>query len=121
MTTHASARRRDDRGFSLVEILIVIVVLGVLATVSVFAVRGITDRGEQASCDEDRRIMLTAVESYFAQEGGAAIATSNPAVPGVTGLTPEDTLVAAGFLATISELHDVDGSGSVTAAASAGC
>jgi prepilin-type N-terminal cleavage/methylation domain-containing protein len=35
-----------DRGFTLVEILIVIVVLGVVATITLVSVRGITDRGE---------------------------------------------------------------------------
>ena len=37
--------RHHDGGFTLVELLVVIVVLGVLAAVTVFAVRGITDRG----------------------------------------------------------------------------
>ncbi|MCU1388757.1 MAG: hypothetical protein JWL72_2095, partial [Ilumatobacteraceae bacterium] len=34
---------KKDKGFTLVELLIVIVILGILATVTVFAVRGITD------------------------------------------------------------------------------
>ncbi len=33
---------KQDKGFTLVELLIVIVILGILATVTVFAVRGIT-------------------------------------------------------------------------------
>jgi prepilin-type N-terminal cleavage/methylation domain-containing protein len=36
---------KQDKGFTLVELLIVIVILGILATVTVFAVRGITDQG----------------------------------------------------------------------------
>lgn len=121
MSSHPTLAARRDRGFTLVEILIVVVVLGVLATVTVFAVRGITDRGEQASCDEDRRVMLTAVESYFAQERSATIATSNPAVPDVTGVTPEETLVEIGFLNTASSLFDVDAAGAVTATAGGRC
>ncbi len=35
-------------GFTLVEILIVVVIVGILSTVTVFAVRGITDRGQEA-------------------------------------------------------------------------
>ena len=44
---------KQDKGFTLVELLIVIVILGILATVTVFAVRGITDRGQENACDVD--------------------------------------------------------------------
>ena len=39
-----------DQGFTLVELLIVIVILGILATIVVFAVRGITDQGQESAC-----------------------------------------------------------------------
>ncbi len=41
---------KQDKGFTLVELLIVIVILGILATVTVFAVRGITDQGQDSAC-----------------------------------------------------------------------
>jgi len=116
-------RRLDtnDDGFGLVELLIVIVVLGILATVIVFAVRGITDRGENARCEEDERIMQTAIEAYFAQTGSVVIPISNPAVSGVTGLTPEGTLLEFGLLGEPSQLHDVAANGSVAPAAASSC
>ena len=57
-----------DKGFTLVELLIVIVILGILATVTVFAVRGITDRGQENACDVDQRTLETAIEAFYAQE-----------------------------------------------------
>ena len=39
--------KKNDEGFTLIELLIVIVILGILATVVVFAVGGITDRGQR--------------------------------------------------------------------------
>ncbi len=39
---------KQDKGFTLVELLIVIVILGILATVTVFAVTGITNRARPA-------------------------------------------------------------------------
>jgi general secretion pathway protein G len=37
--------RRDDDGFTPIELLIVIVLLGVLAAIMAFSVRGIVERG----------------------------------------------------------------------------
>ncbi len=83
--------RRDD-GFSLIELLIVIVVLGILATVVVFSVRGIVDRGEQSSQEIDERVLVTALENYYARHGVYA---------------SEAQLVAAGFIRDESQRHDV--------------
>ena len=44
-----------DQGFTLVELLIVIVILGILATIVVFAVRGITDQGQTVGLQGDRQ------------------------------------------------------------------
>ena len=59
---------RRDKGFTLVELLIVVVILGILATVTVFAVRGITDKGQESACDTDMRVMETAVETWYADQ-----------------------------------------------------
>jgi type II secretion system protein G len=60
---------KKDEGFTLIELLIVIVILGILAAVVVFAVGGITDRGEKSSCKADYKTMETALEAYNAQTG----------------------------------------------------
>jgi general secretion pathway protein G len=60
---------QQDKGFTLVELLIVIVILGILATVTVFAVRGITDKGQENACSVEKRTLETAVEAYYAKYG----------------------------------------------------
>jgi general secretion pathway protein G len=58
---------KQDKGFTLVELLIVIVILGILATVTVFAVRGITDQGETNACQTEKRSVETSIEAFYAQ------------------------------------------------------
>ena len=85
---------RRDRGFTLVELLIVIVILGILATVTVFAVRGITDKGQTNACATDKVTLQTAVETYFAQYGGSNIASATFTSSAATGNTALTTAVA---------------------------
>lgn len=83
---------RRDQGFTLIELLIVIVILGVLAAVVVFAVNGITDRGDVAAAASDERTVVVALESYHALHGEYAT---------------EAELVSAGFLREESTFADV--------------
>src|SRR3954454_24189075 len=98
---------KQDKGFTLVELLIVIVILGILATVTVFAVRGITDQVKASTCKADSKTLQTAYEAFSAQYGGTTIPVTGGTLPaGVTtwalGATPEDTLVNAGFMRSAS-------------------
>ena len=60
---------KQDKGFTLVELLIVIVILGILATVTVFAVTGITNKGKTSACQSDLKVIQTAEEAYDANVG----------------------------------------------------
>lgn len=99
-----------DRGFTLVELLIVIVILGILATVTVFAVRGITDQGGESACASELRMLTTAQEAHLALHGDYA---------------DETALVSSGGLHSDSSLYEVtvaaDGSYSITPAAASSC
>jgi prepilin-type N-terminal cleavage/methylation domain-containing protein len=78
MNTHieeVAPAAKKDKGFTLVELLIVIVILGILSTVTVFAVRGITNKGQESACGADKATYSTAIESYFSQYGTSTIAT----------------------------------------------
>src|SRR6478752_1705833 len=63
-------RAGEEGGFTLIELMIVIVILGILAGIVVFAVGGITDRGTSAACKTDVSTIETGVEAYYAKTGG---------------------------------------------------
>ncbi len=70
MENHIEAvETKQDKGFTLVELLIVIVILGILATVTVFAVTGITNKGKTSACQSDAKTIQTAEEAYSANNG----------------------------------------------------
>jgi prepilin-type N-terminal cleavage/methylation domain-containing protein len=59
-----------DRGFTLVELLIVIVVLGVLSGVVVFGVARFRSDAEAAACREDVSVVNSAADARLAATGG---------------------------------------------------
>ncbi|MEO1059247.1 MAG: type II secretion system protein [Actinomycetota bacterium] len=120
--------KKQDEGFTLVELLIVIVILGILATVTVFAVRGITDQGQESACEADLKTLQTATEGFFAAYGGTEIPTGTDtgtaayvaAVNDTTnqvsgpGASPEQTLINARLVVDTSDNYEVTDSGGIT-------
>lgn len=59
--------RRRDRGFTLVELLLVIVVLGVLAAIVIFALGGTSARAAVAACRSDAKSVAIAVRAFMTE------------------------------------------------------
>lgn len=89
-TIEIEESKGKNKGFTLVELLIVIVILGILAAVTVFAVRGITDNAQEKACSVDHKNYETALESYFATNNAypATATVSADLVPGYVKTIP---------------------------------
>jgi general secretion pathway protein G len=97
----STSSTKSDKGFTLVELLIVIVILGILATVTVFAVRGITDQGKKSTCDSDKKTLEVAVEAYYAKYN---VDPANEAalIPGFVKSDSPNYNIAAGVISPAS-------------------
>ena len=67
MFQRAMAKKRSgEGGFTLVELLIVIVILGILAAIVVLAIGGLSGSAKTATCKSGAHTIESAEDAYFA-------------------------------------------------------
>jgi prepilin-type N-terminal cleavage/methylation domain-containing protein len=67
MIERLQQKRNNEEGFTLVELLVVIVILGILAAIVVFAVGGIQNNANESAKKTDASVLTSAQEAYYAQ------------------------------------------------------
>ncbi len=72
----------DEKGFTLIEMLVVIIILGILLAIAVPAYLKFKDRANESAAQADIRAMVPAMEAYNADNNGYASMT----IGGGTGL-----------------------------------
>ncbi len=104
MTPAPHRLRRSTSGFTLLELLIAIVVIGILASVAFTGLNGYRERAYHAAVKSDLRNALTVEEGYFADNGSyVAFSATDGATATPPGFTPSRavtvtaTLVGAGL------------------------
>jgi type IV pilus assembly protein PilA len=58
--------RKDQRGFTLIELMIVIAIIGILAAIAIPQFSAYRKRGFNAAAESDLRNVMTAQEAYYA-------------------------------------------------------
>src|SRR6202162_6708651 len=62
-------RRSNQDGFTLIEIMVVILILGLLATIVVQSLKGATDKAKRTKAQADISEIKTALDRYYLDNG----------------------------------------------------
>jgi general secretion pathway protein G len=68
-TRYRARRPRAERGFTLIEMLIVIALIGIIAAVAVGQYRNAIQKAKEAVLRENLYVMRTSINNYFADKG----------------------------------------------------
>jgi prepilin-type N-terminal cleavage/methylation domain-containing protein len=75
--------RRGERGFTLIEILVVVAMLAVLAAIVILNLSAFVGRGKAAACETDLASVQTAVDAYYNENGAYPWSGASTTFPGI--------------------------------------
>ena len=106
-----------EQGFTLVELLIVIVILGILAGIVVFAVGNLTSNAKTNACATEKSTISTALEAYKANIGAypsQAAAGGSPHVPWTCSTATSPRRGVGTLLKSVPADYNIDDTGNGT-------
>ncbi len=96
---NAAAKRRSKKGFTLVELVVVIAILGILAAIAIPAIIGIVNSASDTATEQDAAMLNDACKQYHAGVMTGLINSADPCGSTQSNLPAPKSGVAARKLA----------------------
>ena len=101
MFTYFSRQMRKKKGFTLIELIVVIAILGILAAILIPRFTGFQDKARRTQVVTDAKQMATAVDSLLAESTSGTLDTAH----GAQGSTTDTTIITSNAAIKLAGLN----------------
>jgi prepilin-type N-terminal cleavage/methylation domain-containing protein len=107
MSLNSTKVKQNDHGFTIVELLVVIVVIGILAAITIVSYTGITSKANSSSDKQDASSVLSSALAYYVDNNSTFLSTLTTAGFNTnnTAKIPSDITMTAGVLTAGSTIQ----------------
>lgn len=100
---------KKQQGFTIVELLIVIVVIGILAAITIVAYNGIQNRSKTASADSSASVLAKKIEAFAATAGTYPVFNTAGTVTTQLATQNESSLTGSGITVAYTGISGTNG------------